>query len=86
MSGIVFSVRTDGSNAVEVIVVQEDSPAAELGIRVGDLLETFEGRPIVPAGLVDLRRELRKEGRTVRLGLRGDDMVTERTLVTRRLL
>ena len=86
MSGLVLSAREDGSGSIDVLLVQEDSPAKELGIRPGDTLASFDGDAVTPAGLYALRRALKSEGRSVRLGLVRDGVTTERTLVTRRLL
>ena len=86
MSGLVFAPNDDSTHAVEVKIVQPGSPAADLGIQPGDVIETIDGRPVANSELTDLRKTLRQEGRTVRFGLRRDDTVTERTLVTRRLI
>lgn len=86
MSGLAFSPREDGSGRIEVILVQEDSPAAALGVAVGDELETVDGRAVAPPGLLALRQRLREEGRTVRLGLRRGETRSDVTLTTRRLL
>jgi predicted aspartyl protease len=85
-SGLALSPREDGSGRIDVILVQEGSPAAEQGVAVGDELETVDGRPIAPAGLLALRQRLREDGRTLRLGLRRGEARSDVTLTTRRLL
>ena len=86
MSGLVLTPRDDGSGVVEVLIVQQDSPASELGIQVGDVLVSCDGRPITSGTMVELRRVFREEGRSVRLAVRRDSEVLEHTLVTRRLI
>jgi hypothetical protein len=86
MSGLQFWVRDDSTRAVEVVIVQDRSPGSDLGVAVGDVLETFDGRPVTPSELVDLRRRLREEGRTFRLGMRRGQARSELTLTTRRLI
>ena len=85
MSGLVLSAKDDGSGIV-VLLVQEDSPAKDAGVKEGDVLVSVDGKPVANAALVDLRADLRREGRTVKLALQRGNEVTERTLVTRRLL
>jgi len=86
MSGLALGPREDGSGRIDVILVQDDSPAADVGIAVGDELETVDGRPVSTGELLELRRRLREEGRTLKLGLRRGDTRPEVTLTTRRLL
>jgi predicted aspartyl protease len=86
MSGLVVSSADDAPHALRVVIVQEDSPAAERGVRVGDVLATVDGAPVTRSGLVDVRRRLREAGRTVRLGLVRGGEALDVTLTTRRLL
>jgi predicted aspartyl protease len=86
MTGLVLTPQDDGKGGVEVQLVQADSPAAEQGVKAGDVLETVDGSPLVASGLVDLRKSLRQPGRTLRLGFRRGDERTAVTLTTRRIL
>lgn len=86
MSGLVLSPREDSTAALEVILVQDDSPAAERGVAVGDVLESVDGAAIRNSGLVALRERLRAPGVTVRLGMIRGTTRREVTLTTRRLL
>ena len=86
MSGLVLSVRDDSTSALNVFLVQPQSPAAEAGIAAGDLLERIDGQAVAPGDIVDVRQRFRAEGRTFHVGLRRGGAHSEVTFTTRRLI
>lgn len=75
--GVGLWVRRDGDGRIEVCRVQEDSPAASGGVKVGDRLRTIDGRRVDARPVTEVVSLLRggdgptaaEAGSTVRLGL-----------------
>lgn len=86
MSGLLLRVKDDGTRALEVVLVQPDSPAAGLPIAGGDVVEAVDGRPVTGPDLTAVRRILREPNRTVRLAVRRDQKRSELSLTTKKLI
>jgi predicted aspartyl protease len=56
--------------------VMSDGPAAEAGLKVDDILESVNGKPVDGSSLFKLRRLFENDGETVSLSLRRGDRVT----------
>jgi hypothetical protein len=84
MTGMMVMVQAEGDHRIAVVVVQKESPAAALGIAVGDIVETVDGQPLDSRNLPDFRRRMRSENEQLRLGLRRGETRSEVTLETRR--
>jgi len=67
--------------------VLPDSPGAEAGLIVGDLITAIDGRPSTVYKFWDLDPLMRREGQPLRLRIkRDDDSIREVTLILRRML
>ena len=84
--GLGMRVREDGTRAIEVAIVQENSPAAELKVEPGDVVETFDGVAVSSSTMLEVRKRLRQAGKNYRVGLRRGDKSYEISLTTRRLI
>lgn len=75
--GITILVREDGSG-MEVMVVNEDGPAMEAGIQVGDVIIGVEGQSVLGLTSTDVRNLVRgEEGTPVQITLlRGEEELT----------
>jgi S1-C subfamily serine protease len=73
--GVVGSTPTNGPPGALITRVEEDTPAADVGLEKGDLVTTFEGDPI--QGMADLAARIRasEPGTEVTLSVRRDDEV-----------
>ncbi len=86
MSGLQLVSESPSFGVVRVNRVLEKSPAAEAGIRPGDEILTFGGRPVTELRLAALREMLRQPGKQYLLQLnRGGETVAVE-LRTRRLV
>jgi len=83
MSGFAFTRTPEG---IMVRVVNPDSPAAEVGLQVGDRITQVDDQPAETIDPSALRLQLQKEGRTVRLHIQRGAETMEKTLTLRRLL
>ena len=87
MSGAFLIAAGPSLHRFVVHGVDADSPAAESGLRVGDVVLDVNGRPAAQLSLDEVRRVLRGEtGREVTLRLQRDGDVFARTLRLRPLL
>lgn len=83
MSG---AVLTRASGGYEVRIVQADAPAAEAGLRVGDIVSSVNGEPAASMAAARLKRTLQQDGKVVRFGVkRGADSL-EIAVTLRRLI
>jgi hypothetical protein len=74
MSGTVLVASGPDFQEFVVQSVAEESPAAEAGLREGDLLRAIDDRPAAEFSLEDLRQLFRQEGARHRLDVqRGDE-------------
>jgi predicted aspartyl protease len=83
MSGLVL---LPSGKEWSVRAVNPDTPAAEAGIRAGDVLLALDGEPVERLELWTVRQKLQQEGREVRLDLRRGDERSTVTLRLRRLI
>ncbi len=86
MSGMQIYARTVELKATEVVRVTDGTPAAEAGIRKGDILLTVNGRPVQEFKIPDLRNLLKKDGEVIHLKLRRGEVEKTVTLKLRRLV
>jgi len=71
MSGIRFVMRGERFEAPEVSFVFDGSPAAEAGVKVGDVVTAIDGRSPASFTMETLRTYMQREGAAVRLDLKG---------------
>ena len=86
MSGLVAQVLADSTRAMQVLWLQDGSPAVEAGIAAGDVIESVDGRSIAELTPVAVREMFRMPERRYRLTVRRGDSRREVTLTTRRLI
>jgi len=86
MTGMTLDVRAEGDHAIAVERVEPGSPAAQLGITAGDIVESVDGRPLLAADLAALKKRTKLEGQSIKLGLMRGTARSEVTLTTRRLI
>jgi hypothetical protein len=86
MSGITWESQPPDHNELTVVRVQEDSPGAEAGVKVGDVLVSFNDGPAAEIRKWQLTEALKRPGEEVKLVVkRGEKEVSVR-LVLRRLI
>ena len=86
MSGLQLVTEGPGFAAFSVNRVLENSPAEEAGIKKGDEIVSFDGRPASQLRLVSLREMLRQPAKTYSLQLKRGAETVSVTLKTRRLI
>jgi hypothetical protein len=69
MSGIRFALNGKRFEAPVVFWVFDGSPAAEAGVKVGDIVTAIDGRPAASFTMESLRTYMQREGAVVRLDL-----------------
>lgn len=84
MSGLSFSLQTDGAGLVVDFVVPE-SPAAVAGIQPGDVITQIDGRPVTRATPSPLKERFRRQGQRVTLSVSRRGVVQTVSFTTRRL-
>lgn len=84
MSGLSMRMGTDG--ALDVADVFDDSPAAEAGLRVGDVITRINGRRAGEIDLHELLAVMTQKGKTVKLTARRDGREWDVKLVLRRVI
>ena len=68
-----FQAVKAGDNGFRVVTVQPDTPAANAGIRVGDLITVIDGRPAASVGQAEFGGLMRRaDGTIVRLEINRD--------------
>jgi aspartyl protease/PDZ domain-containing protein len=85
-SGVYFVAGGPALDEVRVHRVMEGSPAAEAGLREGDRLVKFGGKPVAEVGLEAVRKRLREPGAEVGLELERDGKPLAVELKLRRLI
>lgn len=85
MSGAALEAEGAQFETIKVVRVSANSPAAQAGLQVGDLLATVDGKPVAEIGLSALRRSWLQEG-TCKLTIkRGDKSLPIRLPLKRRV-
>ena len=83
MSGAVF---TRASGGYEVRIVDAGTPAAEAGLKVGDLVTAVNGEPAEGIVNAALKRMLQQDGKVVRFGIKRGGSALEIAVTLRRLI
>lgn len=86
MTGIVSQVLADSTRGMQVLWLEEDSPATEAGLAAGDVIEAVDGRSIAELTPVAVREMFREPEQTHRLTVRRGSERREVSLTTRRLI
>jgi hypothetical protein len=86
MSGLGLSANGDNLESIIVRYVQEQSPAAEAGVRTGDELIEVNGKAAKGDSMESVRKDLRVANKKVKLLLKRGTEKVELTLTTRRLI
>jgi hypothetical protein len=84
MSGMLLKQGPEGSLAV--VRVYRDSPAAEAGLRVGDLVTSINGLPAGEHKIWELRPMFFKEGKTVDMEVSRGGKTREISITLRRVI
>jgi len=74
MSGIRFVMEGDRFDDLKVFSLFDPSPAAEAGIREGDIVTKIDGRDVASFNRETLREYLERDGKEVRFDIkRGEE-------------
>lgn len=86
MSGLF--IAADGTDYKTVVIesVTASSPAADAGVKVGDHLESVDGKPVADYSLDALRQQWKRPGAEVRLTLRRGTETIHTKFVLKRLV
>ena len=85
-SGLVLIAQGEDFHSFQVLAVTPDSPATDVGMKEGDVIEQVDGAPASGMRLADLKQKLSQDGQTVRLTVRRGDDRLQLTLKLRKLL
>jgi C-terminal processing protease CtpA/Prc len=86
MSGIRLRAEGEDFKTLKVLRVVENSPAAEAGVREGDVISAINSRPTTELSLDEIRKMFRQEGIEYLLGIiRGVEKI-QIQLKSRRLI
>jgi len=86
MAGFVAQVLADSTHDLEVLWLQDGSPATDAGLAAGDVIEAVDGRSIPELTPVGVRELFRKPEKTYRLTVRRGSERRDVTISTRRLI
>jgi C-terminal processing protease CtpA/Prc len=86
MSGMSLAAQGEDYREYRVRMVIGGSPAAEAGVRAGDLLTAVDGKPTRGLSLGELRQLLRLEEQTYNIELLRDGAIRHVAIRTRRLV
>jgi len=86
MSGITWESQPPDHNELTVVRVQDNSPAAEAGVKVGDVLVNFNDRPAAEVRQWQLTEALKRPGGEVKLVVRRGEKESVVRIVLRRLI
>ncbi len=86
MSGISWESQPPDHNELTVVRVQENSPGAEAGVKVGDVLVSFNDRPAAEIRKWQLTEALKRPGEEVKLVVKRGEKEVSLRLVLRRLI
>jgi len=85
MSGLILTAQGKDRATIQVRHVLEKTPAAEAGVREGDVIETIDDESAEEIGFEPIQQLFRHEG-TYRLGIKRGDQRMQTTIKTRRLI
>lgn len=86
MSGMELLADGDDLSIVLIDDVKPKSPAAEAGVRGGDIITAIDNRPIKEFTLEQIRQMFRQDGREYLLNLKRDGRVVQAKIKLRRLI
>ncbi len=86
MCGIRFVMEGERFDAYRVFAIYEGSPAAEAGVKEGDLVTAIDGRPPASYTKDGLRDYLQRDGETVRLTVKRGEEESEMAVRLRRMI
>jgi len=86
MSGIGMRLGPAESKAILVEWVEPGSPAAQAGLAPDDLIEAFDGAPVLSLGIPRMRELFRSEAKTYRLSVLRAGTRLEIPITTRRMI
>jgi S1-C subfamily serine protease len=86
MSGITWESQPPDHNELTVVRVQDNSPAAEAGMEVGDVLVSLNDQPAAEIRQWQLTEALKRPGDEVKLVVRRGDKEFVVRIVLRRLI
>jgi hypothetical protein len=86
MSGVTWESQPPDHNELTVVRVQDDSPAAEAGVKVGDVLVSFNDRPATEIRKWQLTEALKHPGEEVKFVVKRGDKEVPLRFVLRRLI
>ena len=83
--GVSTTEPMDGSGGAQVVEVVSDGPAQKAGVRVGDLIVSFDGKPVAGADILSGLVQTRQPGDTVQVVVErnGSSRTVSVTLGTR---
>jgi hypothetical protein len=86
MSGLFLIARGEAFQEFTVFRVMKDSPAAQAGLREGDVLVAIDGRLAEELNLADVRELLKQKGKRCRLTIQRGDETLEVSLKLKRMV
>ena len=86
MSGLFLRAEGAAFDQFKVHRVVDGSPAAEAGLREGDVIAALDGRPAAGFSLEQVRQLFKEEGRAVRLDVQREGAALAVSLELRRLI
>jgi len=86
MSGITWESQPPAHNVLTAVRVQDNSPAAEAGVKVGDVLVSLNDRPAAEIRKWQLSEALKHPGEEVKLVVKREEKDVSFRFVLRRLI
>jgi hypothetical protein len=86
MSGITWESEPPSHNTLTAVRVHDNSPAAEAGVKVGDVLVSLNSRPAADIRKWQLTEALKRPGEEVKLVVKRGERDVSLRLVLRRLI
>jgi Aspartyl protease/PDZ domain len=86
MSGLVLQAEGKDFRTYRVYKVLDGSPAAAIGIRPGDILLRFEGKPAADFSFDALAKLFEQPGKSYRMEIKRDEKVIPLVLTTKRMV